>query len=201
MTKRERLYPEIKRLREDEGLLWREIGERVGVSLKAAHDYYHDPTGEKARQRKAKNNGTCTDCGGETKNSGSVIAPERCRECANPEWTRDGVLEALRDWGDDHGGIPPREVDARIGNEGHGRLPYWDTVRKFFGSWNAGLLTAGYEALHNDRRPETQASIEEAIRSGERIASIAARFGVTEQAIHKRCTSRGMRVSEMRRAA
>jgi hypothetical protein len=51
MTNRERLYPEIKRLREVEGLMWREIGERLGLSLKTVHDYYSDPDGSKARAR------------------------------------------------------------------------------------------------------------------------------------------------------
>jgi DNA-directed RNA polymerase specialized sigma24 family protein len=36
VTRREQLYPEIRRLREDEGLKWREIGERLGIPLKTA---------------------------------------------------------------------------------------------------------------------------------------------------------------------
>jgi hypothetical protein len=70
MTKRERLYPEIKRLREDEGLKWREIGERVGLSPKTAFDYYNDPAGVKAAQRKhesdVRTRMTCGRCGGPT---------------------------------------------------------------------------------------------------------------------------------------
>lgn len=54
MTKRERLYPEIKRLRDDEGLTWREIGERLGMSLKTAHEYYSDPRGERYAERQAR---------------------------------------------------------------------------------------------------------------------------------------------------
>jgi hypothetical protein len=68
VTKRERLFPEIKRLREIEGLMWREIGERLGIPLKVAHDYYSDPTGTAAKRRKVESNArlkrTCPHCGG-----------------------------------------------------------------------------------------------------------------------------------------
>jgi hypothetical protein len=39
MTCRERLYPEIKRLREVEGLQWREIGGARRTAASGRHDY------------------------------------------------------------------------------------------------------------------------------------------------------------------
>jgi hypothetical protein len=197
-SKRETLYPEIKRLREDEGLKWREIGARLGLSLSTVHDYYSDPTGETVRARKAKNDGVCSDCGGPTRGGGAKVPPKRCVDCVGPPWTREGILEALRQWGDDHGGIPPREIDAHIGHEGHGRLPYFDSVRRCFGSWNVALLAAGYEALRCDRRPETQQQIEEAVRSGARVVDVADRFGVTPHAIYQRLRIRGLALSDLR---
>lgn len=199
---RESLYPEIRRLREDEGLMWREIGERVGLALTTVQDYYTHPTAELDRARRDKYTGTCSGCGGRTNNGGAASGPPAiCKACSQPEWTADSILLAFREWGDSHGGVPPRCVDARIDGNGHGTLPYESSVKRHFGSWNAGLLAAGFEALHCDRRPETQEAIETAIRSGERITAIADRYGVTVQAIYQRARYRGSRVSEMRSAA
>lgn len=86
---------EARRLR-DEGLLLRQIGEQMGLSLKTVHDLIADPTGEKARARKAKNNGTCVGCGRETRNSGAKDAPERCQPCAA---TQCGTMEWRRNQG------------------------------------------------------------------------------------------------------
>jgi hypothetical protein len=140
--------------------------------------------------------GTCDTCGGPTDGSdGASRAPTRCADCI--AWTPEAILEALRDWGDDHG-IPPREVDTRTGHEGHGRLPHFGTVSHHFGSWNAALLAAGFEALHGDRRPETQAAIEAAIRAGEHPQDVADRYGVTVQAIYARFRVRGLRLQDLR---
>jgi predicted transcriptional regulator len=200
MTRREELYPEIKRLREEEGLMWKEIAAHIGLSLSTVHDYYCHPTHEEDRARRLKYTGTCRECGARTNNGGAASGPpEVCLQCLQPEWTKEQIIEALRDWGDDHGGIPPREVDTHVGYEGNGRLPYWTTVRKHFGSWNEGIMAAGYEALHCDRRPETQEAIEAALRAGERTKDIADRFGVTEQAISMRLRYRGMSIRDLRK--
>jgi hypothetical protein len=144
--------------------------------------------------------GTCESCGGPTNGyNGPGTAATVCLACL--KWTSGAILEALRDWGDEHGGIPPREVDAHSGHQGHGRLPYERTVRKHFGSWNAGLLAAGYAALHKDRRPGTQEAVEAAVRSGETLAVIGDRFGVSAQAISQRLRYRGLSVRELREAA
>lgn len=202
MTRREHLYPEIKRLREDERLMWREIGQRLGLAKSTVHDYYVHPTHESDRARRDQYTGMCAECGGRTNNGGSAAGPPTiCKDCLNPAWTREQVLAALREWGDDHGGIPPREIDTRPGHDGNGQLPQQGTVKRLFGSWNDGLLAAGYKALHADRRPETQQAIEAALRAGEPTQDIADRFGVTASAIHMRLRYRGMRIGDLRSAA
>lgn len=143
----------------------------------------------------------CLDCGAPTNADGRVTNPSvRCNACANPSWTREGILDALRAWGDDHGGIPPRNTDALPGHAGHGRLPWGTSVTRRFGSWNGALLAAGY-ALHMDRRPETQTAIEDALRAGGSVRSIADRYGVTPSAIYQRLRVRGMSVHDLRVAA
>jgi hypothetical protein len=162
MTKRERLYPEIKRLRERDGLTWREIGERLGVSLTTACDYYLDPTGDSARARKAKTNGACRDCGQPTTSDGSYI-PERCRPCrfafdhaASVAW----IIDSIRDWAEMFG-VPPSSSDwnqsmcrirgwqskiARYASTGRD-WPSTNAAQSTFGSWNAALEAAGFKPL------------------------------------------------------
>jgi hypothetical protein len=189
---------EARRLR-DQGLLLREIGERMGVSTQAVHEWLSDPDGSLRRARKASYRGVCVDCGGPTDGSnGPGKASVRCMDCI--AWTREGILLAIMEWADDHGGVPPREQDVRIGAEGHSRLPYESSVRRHFGSWNNALLAAGFD-LHTDRRPETQEAIMAALRAGESVQAIADRHGVTPGAIHMRVRYRGLRVSEVRKGA
>jgi hypothetical protein len=58
------------RRREDVGLKWREIGERLGLDHRTVSDYYHDPTGTKHAQRlrdsdrRLNEASPCPRCGG-----------------------------------------------------------------------------------------------------------------------------------------
>jgi transposase len=132
-TKRARLHPEIKRLREDEGLSWREIGDRLGVSLKTAHDYYTDPTGEIARGRRRRygatekarethrrwnaspaGRGRCQDCGGLMGAATRGTDALRCLTCSKV-WRREmlelrlslvhGMFEAGWTWAEMSAGL------------------------------------------------------------------------------------------------
>jgi hypothetical protein len=168
MTKRERLYPEIKRLREDEGLKWREIGERVGLSKSAVHEYYADPTAEKVHERKAKGIRACVDCGAPCNTDGSVTdACERCAPCsakangaARKVWTREAIIAAIEEWNAIHG-EHPRVCDwnptqaRRLGRALHPayvnepeRWPHYQTVLREFGvvgGWARAMRAAGFE--------------------------------------------------------
>jgi hypothetical protein len=120
MSQRERLYPEIKRLREDENLKWREIGERLGIHFKTAHDYYADPTGVRhlARHRKwqAKDFSDCPSCGDPmTGSTARRNTDGTCRDC----WTkrvarqhREKVERAAQLY---NAGASQRQVAAALG--------------------------------------------------------------------------------------
>jgi hypothetical protein len=185
MTRRERLYPVIAELRE-QGLTFKQIGARLGISLKAAHDYYTDPTGDKARARKLKNARPCLDCGKLVNVDGRRTNPaERCVQCNNDRrkiWTRDALILAIQEWADDNGGVPPVATDwnpaharavgrpdkaARFERDGHWPQVY--TVQRVFGSWNAAIREAGFEP----HRPGTYGRPGE---DSEVIASTAARY-------------------------
>jgi hypothetical protein len=159
MTKRERLYPEIKRLREREGLTWREIGERIGLSQKTACEYYFDPAGEAARARKRKTNGACRDCGRPTVSDGSYV-PERCQPCSNKfvhEASVRWIIESIRDWAEMFG-APPSATDWNHGlcrsdamkwkirryESTRRAWPSVNAAQHTFGSWANAIRAAGF---------------------------------------------------------
>lgn len=158
MSGRQQMRPRIVELRE-RGLTFAQIGARLGLSRTTVHDYYSDPTGERARARKAKTNGTCRDCGATTTSDGSYT-PERCKACAPKaqkaayrawtiecmqEWNRRfGQPPAARDWNQSmartQGAL---DVIARY--EATGRpWPCSTGVQGAFGSWNAAMKAAGF---------------------------------------------------------
>lgn len=191
MSTRAERVAEAQRLRA-EGLLLREIAERMGAKLGTVHTWITDPDLSRMRARKDRYRGVCDTCGSPTHGSaGPGRAPTRCLDCLR--WTREAILEAVTEWADEHGGIPPRAVDA-----GSGCLPAPRTVVREFGSWNGALLAGGY-ALRMDRFPETWEAILAAVRAGEPTADIALRYGVSPTAIHSRFRHRGMFVSDERR--
>lgn len=187
------LVAEAQRLR-DLGLMWREVGERLGVPFQTAHMWATDPDGSKHRKRVEGYCGTCEVCGGATNgSSGPDRAPTVCKSCLT--WTPEAVLEALRDWFEEFG-EPPRVADTH----GASRLPHTQTVAGCFGSWNAGLLAAGLP-LVCDRRPERWEEIERRLRAGESTQSIADDMGCTPSNIAQMVYRRGLSLRDMRAAA
>lgn len=158
VTRREQLYPMIRRLRE-ERLTFREIGEQLGISVQTAHDYYSDPRAVKVRARKARNDGVCVDCGGPTKDSGSNHPPDRCKACyvelsrtpeyrlAHPggrerKWSDEQLLDALRAAAVD-GRVTKRMYDASRGSA----WPSSAAIVRKFGSWARACGNAGLRAV------------------------------------------------------
>lgn len=181
---------ECRELRE-QGLLLREIGERLGLAQTTVHAYLDDPDGSKMRARKDSYRGRCSECGGPTTGcNGAAKAPTLCKGCI--EWTRDECLEAVLAYFDECG-YPPR-VPRHPRDEG---LPSEAVAARLFGGWNALLLAAGLP-LACDRRAGTQEEIEARLRAGDRVADIAADLGCTEKNIYMRMRTRGVTVSSLR---
>lgn len=133
-----------------QGLLYREIAARLGVSVSYAQDLVNDPDGSKVRARKDSYRGRCADCGRPTDGSWGrgPQASKRCVRCAGARqriWTRDRIIDALRDFADERGRAPTAgELGA--GSNCTDRvawLPRWQTVRKVFGSYPAACEAAG----------------------------------------------------------
>lgn len=149
-----------------EGMLLREIAAELGLSLKTVSEWLSDPDGSKRAARRARYAGVCVDCGRPTDGSdGPGKARERCMACylahlhANPPvWGRDRIVQCIRVWADEHGGIPPCAEDwnpsfaRRRGRldkaekfERDGCWPYVNSVQQWFGSWGNAIRAAGFE--------------------------------------------------------
>jgi transposase len=113
------------------GLLYREIAERMGISISYAQDLISDPDGSRVRARKDSYRGACEICGKATDGSaGRGAAPRFCNRCSAahhpaklaqyerahaPIQARDRQLEKW--WAE---GLTRREIAARLGwSEGH----------------------------------------------------------------------------------
>lgn len=87
---------EAARLR-DQGLLIREIADRLGLACSTVWSLLNDPDGLKERARRARYGGTCEVCGGQTDGSnGAAKAPKRCLKCATKPTRGHGTLACYR---------------------------------------------------------------------------------------------------------
>jgi hypothetical protein len=171
VTRREQLYPEIKRLREQEGLTWREIGARMGLARQTVHAYYTDPDGVKVYARKHR--GRCRHCGAATytANPGRGHPIERCNSCSRAhlhEASRAWIIDRIQAWAERFGD-PPVALDWNRAPSSRRRNPAaalrqdeaadedWPAasgVQGVFGSWNAAIEAAGFTPV----RPTQQRS-------------------------------------------
>lgn len=162
MTRAERAA-EAARLRA-EGLLIREVAERMGVSLSYAHSLLKDPDGSADRARKDSYADPCVECGAKTSGSNGHIEKPRCVKCAaraagaaKTVWTREAVIAAMRAWHAEFGEAPSvncwgmaaytvgdeeRQAVYRERNAA-GLIPHAQSVIRLFGTWNAGVVAAG----------------------------------------------------------
>lgn len=135
-----------------QGLLYREIGESLGVATSTVHAWLQDPGGDQRRARRDRYRGRCAGCGAPTDGSrGPRGAPRHCATCAAPtavrRWTEPLIIERLQQWACAHGGQPPTGRDwAQRSARKDGRWPHPATVRRAFGSWNAAVTAAGLPA-------------------------------------------------------
>lgn len=160
---------EARRLRDEEGLIVREIAVRLGVAPGTITAWLIDPDGSRLRARKDSYAGTCVDCGAPTSGSEGHREEPRCQECANVKrgaeakvWTREAIVLAIQEWAAVWG-EPPAVADWRPWKARHslrdeerarraereiaaGRCPSASKVYDEFGTWTAALRAAGVEA-------------------------------------------------------
>jgi hypothetical protein len=161
MTREEKAAA-VRALRE-EGQTFAEIGRMLGLSLSFAHEIYHDPTGEKATERKRRYERSCVDCGTTINPNGIRADTIRCATChgahtraVTRRWIIDSVAEWVRLFG-----APPAATDWNISQarsrgqgwkvrrvERTGRpWPCTTIVQDHFGSWNGMLRELGHRPL------------------------------------------------------
>jgi Homing endonuclease associated repeat len=111
-----------------EGLSISAVAREMGISVSYAGELLVDPTGERARARKAKSK-----------------QPAKKRKKRKPKFTRSQVIEAMQEWHKQHGRPPyANEWSSNAG------LPVWvpstRTVYNLFGEggWNKAVGAAGF---------------------------------------------------------
>jgi Homing endonuclease associated repeat len=151
---RRKRVAEARRLRA-QGLLQREIQEKMRLSRSAVSDLLTDPWREKAQARRARYGGTCQRCGAPTDGSAgpSTPPPTLCGKCALDEqherrhWTKERILEAVHRYAEENGRQPSSQ--EWLGTAGKDRPPWappTPTVIREFGSWSACMNAAGFES-------------------------------------------------------
>jgi AraC-like DNA-binding protein len=132
VVERRRAVALARHYREAEGLPIGQIADRLGRSPATIKAYFYDPTGEKARAVKARYQGVCRGCGAYTQpRNGKGDAYAYCKTChpgaINRRWTRQLVLDAIREWSARFGRLPSsydwsRTHARRRGGEALARL-------------------------------------------------------------------------------
>jgi hypothetical protein len=157
VSERRRAAALARHYREEENLAIAEIARRLGRAEATVKAYLYDPTGEKAREMKARYRGSCRGCGAPTSaRAGTRDAYEYCKKC-HPgaiarEWTRERVRDAMRAWHSRYGS-PPSSYDwswthaSKRGPDALARLqddvwPAASTVTEVYGSWPAARADA-----------------------------------------------------------
>ena len=150
MVERRRAVALAYHFREAEGLSIKQIADRLGRSPATVKAYFYDPTGEKARAVKARYLGVCRGCGAYTRpRNGKGDAYRYCKAChpgaIEPRWTRELVLEAMREWRSRYGRQPSsydwsgtharRQKGNTLERLNEGDWPAASVVTKLFGSW------------------------------------------------------------------
>jgi hypothetical protein len=126
-----------------------------------------DPTGEKARAVKARNQGVCRGCGAYTQpRNGKGDAYAYCKAChpgaIERRWTRERMVEAMLEWRRRYGTLPSsydwsKAHARRRGGEALRRLnegsrPPASVVTSVCGSWSAARSAVGDAVSRAGRR-------------------------------------------------
>ena len=163
-----------------EGLLYREIAAELGVSQTYAQALVTDPDGSQTRARKDSYRRPCPSCGKpmDGSNGRGPNAAKRCVECDNSDrvvWTVEKIVAAFHEFERRYGRQPvatdwmpalAEQMAAKVKDRGRkkaftdkahrfyldGCWPSTETVANRFGSWNNGLLAAGYGLSYRTKR-------------------------------------------------
>src|SRR5436309_10399405 len=157
VLERRRAVALARHFREAERLSMSQIADRLGRSPATIKAYFYDPTGEKARAVKARYVGVCRGCGAYTQpRNGKGDAYAYCKAChpgaIKARWTRELVLEAMRDWHARYGRLPSsydwsrtharRRGGSALRRLNEGGWPSTSTVGSMFGGWSGARETA-----------------------------------------------------------
>lgn len=155
------------------------------------------------RCRKTQYSAPCVDCGVPTNGSdGFTGQSTRCVDCwsrhhhESRRWTRDAVLAAIRQWADEHGGVPPVASDWHVAMAGTG-YPNAVIVQREFGTWSAGVREAGFDPFasgchgREGEDPEIVAETVRLYRSGLTLVQVADRMGLTQTGVRMRLVKAG----------
>lgn len=151
----------------EQGWIYRDIAEHLGIARETAVQWVRDPDGTKLRARKDSYARPCIDCGGPTSGSQGRRPEPRCLQCATiiagesrKIWTREAVALAIKEWAHRYG-EPPAMADwchhralVRLGDGDRARraeremaagaIPSVQGVIRAFGSWNAAIEASGF---------------------------------------------------------
>jgi hypothetical protein len=157
VRERRRAAQLARHYRDQEGLAIAEIGHRLGRAESTVKAYLYDPSGDKAREVKARYRGVCRGCGAPTApRNGKGDAYAYCKRChpgaIAPQWTQERARDAMRAWRARYGAAPSSYDWSRIharrrGGEAlkrvrAGEWPAPSTVTDVYGSWAAALADA-----------------------------------------------------------
>jgi hypothetical protein len=125
-----------------------------------------DPTGAKARAVKARYQGVCRGCGAYTQpRNGKGDAYRYCKAChpgaIAARWTRELVLDAMREWRERYGRLPSSYDWSRTHSRqrggvalrrlSEGQWPPASVVTALFGTWATARRTASAGSIDGSR--------------------------------------------------
>ena len=196
-----------------QGLLLREICERMGAPMSTVHTWLSDPDLSRQRARREGYGRRCVDCGKPINGAAGngPNAPKRCQPCnaRNSQiWTPEAVIVAIQVWAREHGGIPPAATDwnpnyaIKLGHPEKAHKFYEDdawplvqTVMSRFGSWNEAIRAAGYAPRPTGSRGGEDMAlcveIRERYEAGESTIGLAQAYAVSPNTIGYRVIKAG----------
>lgn len=153
MTHPPELRELAKQLRED-GLLIKEISARIGIPKPTVTRWLNPELEERgrevARKRKFRKRRRCPRC----KTNMKADRSKWCESCFREHrryWTRERVVQAIKDWAIENG-RQPTWTDWRRSGRGHPAIrTITDGPNPTFKNWSEALIAAGFTP--NQRRP------------------------------------------------